>query len=1123
MIKRTLITLISLAVFVLAIYYALNTNFYTSEQLDEVRSQAILKARDGDYDYALRRLEVLIKYDQNSRDVWYDYFTVLQWSGQDAQALDTLEHIDLGNAPDYFIESSLALVSNSSAETNIQQLSKLFDGLLSNTLYRDSGYLARMHAASLEAELETEFITSLDQFDSQHPLLQKIWLDKTVDLARSGDVNLALEQFSGEFPDRKNDLAFVAEYLTVLNWARDHEQVTDLATDYAFNDLPEYAQLAVADSFQAIGDLNSSLVYFTSLNENFPKPEYIGRVDTTNKLIAIAIQNENDRQQRLLQQKIAQQKKELAEKKHKIALARERWFQNASFSEINKELKKYPNSQKYYDRWELLAKDLTHTTGTSKLSLIENNLDGHPQDSLIYQNYVTQLSWDEQYQKAIDVFNQLPNDIEGKAYFYEAVAVAARHTDNPQLALMLYTKLPDESFTDSDIILGKALALQKLNNPDSVISLLRGFDKKKLNLDLLYSLADAYREKNDWGNGLATLESILNINPLEQRALQGKATILIDNNLPFQANAILQKHPEIIDRETELAIHAAMNTYAMREAADDNSYSEQQSAIETAKIINNNYLDVINNGDAPQKTLINAKADKTLLDYLSKDHEKVITSYQNSVDTTPVYILNEVASSYLALKKPVEALQISEKKLAIKNDDFSSLSNAYFASLELSDFHKANDFLKRMDKYIPKWIYSADGERSIENPRRESVELMLAMHQAYINNLPAAQLSLEKLVAIAPANNEYRTSLATIYRWRGWPERALEELNIVANSDRGYLPREVAESHIQIDQNARRDAAKKVAELSNTYPKNEAVIQLQERWQLENLQSVYISGDYSDSDGSNFSSQDQNLSIEWLSKPLNHHWRALVFSDLKMSQFSNSDETVSYTGTGLNYRDAWGDFTAKIYNVSGLDSLGLSLESTVVLNDHFDLSLKASSFSTDTPLRAIIDKVKSRSFAAGLDYRANERSHTGIYASIDDFSDNNKRTNLALNAGQTLFENEKNKWSLFESLYWQSNSENTNRNYFNPDKMLSASIGFEYSSNIYKYYERSFTHRIRLESGFVNQDDFSSKPALDLMYFHDWELSRRLNLNYGLGYRSTYYDGLKESGPKIHFGLGYKF
>ena len=1123
MFKRIIFTLLCVGGLLLAVYFAINSNFYTQEQLNTAREQAILKAREGDYEYALKRLKVLTRYDKKSPDVWYDYLTVLHWAGDDKAALEKLSHIEFNLSPDYFLETCLALVQGENHTPSEQQLQLIFSGLLNNKTYLESSYLERMHQISRESDHEELFLTSLKDKFPDHSLLLKVKLENLVLKARDGNIDQAVALFEVEYPQQKDNPDFIAEYLTVLNWSLQHDRVVLLAADHSFKDLPEYTQLAIADSFQATGNMETSLGYFTSLNEEYPNQEYSDRISKIDALIQKSIRDEIDRKRRLLQEKMAQQKQEEDERNRQLAIKKERWFQNTSFSEINKAIKSNPNSQKYFDRWELMSKVEQKKQGLNRLEIFEQFKKGHPKNSLFYQNYITQLSWDEQYSKSMELYTSLLDEIDGKPYFYEAVAVAARHTDNSDLSLKLYKKLSVDQTENEDIVLGQALALQKLDQSDSVIELLKQVDKQTKNINLLYSLADAYREKSDWGNGLQTLDRILLINPQEQRALQGKAIILIDNNLPFKAFEILVAHPEIIDRETEVAIHSAMNTYSLREASDDSNENTQKLAIEQAKIINSIYIKVLESGTSNKSNLSNAYADRLLLDNLNKSHETVIEKYRAFNESAPDYVLNEVASSLLALKQPRESLEISKKKLANKNDDFSALSNAYYASLDLNDFAQAEIYLKNLDDYIPTWIYSEDGTNSIENPKRETVELMKAMHLAYRNDLSAAQASLENLVSKAPANNEYRTSLATVYRWRGWLELASQELDIVANSDTGYLPREVAISHLLIDKQDFTSADKNIIKLTEKYGNNEAVIQLQKAWELKSLNTVSVSTDFANSKGSNFSSKDANLSVEWYSKPLNAHWRSLAFTNLKYSEFSNTNENVNYTGAGFEYRDTWGDITSKIYYVDAFSEVDFSINGNLRANDFITYNLAAESFSLETPLRAINSNVDAYSISAGIAYQPNELRRFGISTGYMNFSDNNTRKNILLNASQTLLINEKIKLDLFETLFFQANSADTNRNYYNPGELLSGSVGIEYSSNISKFYERSFDHRIRLETGLTKQDSLSSRPVIDLSYLHAWQLSNYLNLNYGVSYRSTYYDGLKETGPRLHFGLGYKF
>jgi biofilm PGA synthesis protein PgaA len=566
-----------------------------------------------------------------------------------------------------------------------------------------------------------------------------------------------------------------------------------------------------------------------------------------------------------------------------------------------------------------------------------------------------------------------------------------------------------------------------------------------------------------------------------------------------------------------------MNTYNMRLTNDDSDLAKQQQAVAKAKLTNATYIAELEKGTHTSKDINNAYSDQIRLDYLSKDYNKVINSYRKIQKTAPSYILNEVSSALLAQKHPLEALAIAKEQIAKEPKSFSALSNAYYASLELEDFYSAQSYLDTLDKVIPVWFYSEDGKRSVKNPKRETLELMKVMHVAYQNKLPQAEAGLFDLVSKAPGNNEYRANLATIYRWRGWFDKSQEELNIIENSDSGYLLKDITQTYLDMDQQEFTKAAQAVASISENYPDSDQTKQLLKNWNLANRNLLSVSARQANPKGSTFSSRDQTIGIEWISQPFANHWRSLTFTEHSAAKFGNQHGQITKFGTGLNYRHNWGDVTAKIFKVQDSQGMDASLAGTWLINDYFFMHAGLQSFSDQTPVRAFDSGVSASSYIAGITYRPHELKEFSLSSEVANFSDGNARFSASAKAVRNLYRDQHSNLDLSGFLYWQGNESDTNRNYFNPKSIWSVSSALEFEKLIYRYYEKSLSHNVRLEIGQVTQHAFDSELFYSLDYFQRLQFSNALAITYGFGYASTYYDGLNEKGPKINFGLEYKF
>ena len=1134
MIKKIVLAIMSIALVIGAIYALKHKSFYTPEQLDVARKKAVSQARNGDYTAALRRLKVLSRYDTQNPILWFDYLTILQWADEQDTFFHVLGHADFSNPPDYFLKACVALVKKIKGAEKLTRINQLFHHLMQSKKVLHSPFLQKLYAASLESNTNKVFLNNLKIADAQHPLIQQIHLDEMSAIAREGNLDEALRLFEQEYDEQKNNFKFMADYLTVLNWAQEHWKVVELSENYPKETLPIYAVEKIAESLFIQESYDTAIEYYRYLFSKNPNNLYYN-----NQITAI-------KDQKI----ILQEKKIRAQPASQSAKAKQNFagdvFLLLSDREIFNRYKQHTFSKKLYQRWLELNHITSKTSTRKKLAFYQQNLPKLSKDSLFYYDYLVLLSWSGKHQLALKLYKQkkqrhlslatsnkttiktacsLQCETKlGLSYYYKSLARSAKNIKDLTLAHDLYAKALTIEPENVETMLAQANLLQEMKKPQKAIDLLEKIKPKDQNTAVLFSLASAYRQKGNSLFALQFYDKILLKNPKYSDAFYQKAVSLIESEMYFLAYDIVKQQKNLLSSVQKADILGGINTYKVRNATDDYNKTQQIKSIDEALDFNQIYLSFLQKQVHDDKKIAYAYADRITLLHLAKKYQLVIDLYENTKISLPNYALNAVASSALALKKPKYAAKITKQVLANSQKDNNAKINAYYAYLELEDFDEAYAYLDKIDKENAPWLYSQDGKALLSNAKKKEVLLLKAMHIAYKNTLGEALVAVEQLLNKAPMNSNYRFAYAKILRWRGWFDKAQKQLNILHNVDPEFLDAMAAQSRLFLEQKYYEAGRAMLNKLKHIQPLPDQVKVVMKEWDIFDTNIFAIHWKEAQAEGSRFSNKEQTLNASLYTKPINNNWRGFASYRKKYADFlDNKQEHITRQGLGINYRAAWGEGSLQVYNVEGISGLEYSLDGLWQVNDYFSLNGQYQSFSDDTPIRAFYADIYAKSVKFGGSYNPNEEYQYRLNLGIVDFTDTNRRRELALDAYQPLYRDEHHILSLWEYVYVQDNTLTENRPYFNPQSLFSTSLALDYTGIIRRSYDYVFTHSLRLGYGYSKQSNFSAKPFFDITYKHRWDFSRYFNLYYGIGFRQNYYDGLKENNPNYFAGLEYKF
>lgn len=783
-----------------------------------------------------------------------------------------------------------------------------------------------------------------------------------------------------------------------------------------------------------------------------------------------------------------------------------------------------------YDLWASEVKS-EFPNLTDRITIYKNALTLYPSHPNLQADYVTLLTWNSKFNYALlyyssELLNQnLPH------YALNAVAISARETGNYALSKKLYSQILKDAPQYFDATLGLAAVAIRENDfvhAEAYIQQVLAVEPE--NEEGLSLLAFLYNQQNNKTlEKVSVYDKMLDLAQNDQEINRLKTLNLLELGLIAPAKQAMESSPELYLTEDWIKLRSAQNTKSIRRIANDGRSRKNEELVNKAFDNNDEYLKLLQASDlTTDKQLAYAYADRVLLLNALTRHKEVISLAQQQnhlVPQMPDHGVLSIAESYLAEQEPDNALDVIDNGFSnnqIVTDNKDALQLAYYAALEVGEITMAEEYIQRLIDQNPAWLYSADNRIRKPNPDYQTVALMQAMHKAYTNDLEGAEDALQKLLAVAPNNNEYRYNLANVLRWRGFVARSNEQLDIIKATDPDYLPRHISGAYNLIAYRQFYEANQLIEQLPEKAINN-SVKRLIKDYDVATDATFYASTSGGNSSGSQFSSNDRNFELAAYSQIFNDHWRLLAKSQNNQSSFFGEKENIMTLGVGAQYISRRFISEFELFKVDELNSTELATSIEYFQNDYFSFNAGYQSFNKQTPVRAFYSGVSADLKSLGATYRHSEKQSYTVSWQQSNFSDGNKRETFAISGSQELQQSFNQRFTLSQYLYLEENSEDSDRLYFNPESALGFSLAANYQQQLYKYSDLSLWHGISLEMGIYEQTNFGSGEIWTARYLHQWQLSKRSFLNYSIGYKQRIYDGQTESGPDYNLSYGVTF
>ncbi|MFQ5470472.1 MAG: poly-beta-1,6 N-acetyl-D-glucosamine export porin PgaA [Gammaproteobacteria bacterium] len=759
------------------------------------------------------------------------------------------------------------------------------------------------------------------------------------------------------------------------------------------------------------------------------------------------------------------------------------------------------------------------------LSILAGLVDEDPGNERYLYDYITVLGWAERDNEVLNYVEQL--DFETlPVYVLETVGKSARNLEQYPLAIDVYRLSLKKMPGRDQSIIGLSWAYIGNKQANEAKELLQDHvGDLDDSVEVWEPLASSLLESGAVFEALKIFDRILLIDPGNLNAYRGRALAAARIGAPHQALDIVDEEDIFLDEKTMFSLKADRAAATIRWGALwqglNHSFEETDSAIQQLQdLLNDTVSGAIHSAGQVQRIrydLLVALRDR-------QRWTEVVDLYSSMTevgDEIPRYVLVAVADTYLKIRQPEKARDLYLAALEEQPDDFSTQISLFYAYIECEEYDAAIKLIDQVVQSQAPWVKEYDGSLKA-NYSKSSSATIAAMARAYADEHQKAQIRLEQLAAKAPHNADIRSALATVYLWRGWPQRAEMEFNIASTADPQHFDAKMGRFSALLDLMDYRNAENQLDRLEVQNP--DAIKQAVRRWNIHNMREIYIEASRSSSSGIQFGSRDEVLDAYLYSRPLDSKYRAFFHHHLAQARFPEGDALFRRNGAGVEYRNRRYLLTGELSTgVANSDDPGMTIRGNWNLDDYWRVGASFNSVSNEVPLRGRLnEKVEGWSAGVSLNYRFHESRELGMAVNRLDLSDGNLRNSFSTTVFQRLKTGPKYKLDGRVGLY-AANNNLPNASYFNPKNDLSMEFVLTNEWLVYRRYSQSFRHKLIAGLGAYQQSGFGNNGTWLTQYEHQWNTHERFELRYGLGRIKHVYDGLGEFENRLYFSMDWRF
>ncbi len=843
------------------------------------RMEGVRLARAGKYDQANVMFDKALKLEGSAGEIAkinYDRLAAASWAGKYQLADDIFKQIDNTIDLPYYVrieaaKSTFELGKTAQAEKLAREsLAQHKDnraalGILIKCYLRKEDYNGALKILDQHKKLKPDYM----------PLVIRSMQDKAIQLGRKGKYGASLKLLDHALVVSDNSLLVIGDKVIVLSWAGKYQQAIDIFEKLSPGQrmkLPPYVLSSVAGSYRQIRKTDHAVKYYTELLKKDPSD-----ADSAIALVSIlAYSGSEDEAKKFIAQRVV----EYPSEKEKL------------IQELNKGLRDFAV--------------MTARRGNigRALAVLRQLMLESPDNHLLRCDYATILAWDRQSEKAIEIYNKLPEGYKCPVYVLNAIAGAYRSCGKYMKAAETYDRILDSQPDNMTALRGAVSTRIEAGKEQEALKLIENHFRIIGHKDAEYTalLGYAYYEVGQTDKAEKIYHDALKLNPHSVNALAGLARVMARRKKWEQAikyaKEALKYNPESVDAlytyaESLEATDDLTGSYECYdkisklpggEPANDAKYRILSSlgaaglALDMLKennqhvsqpvyeqIIADRASIVIQQRDTSRaqrllkRNLYNADMagssalrvrssyDRIIASEQSQSMRQIVKDYEKMLkcgDKTPYWIDELAAEAYLYLRQAKKALRIY--RIAEEKQRAAKAGESDWVELQFAIYYcyvELEDF-KKAEKVLDTL------EKKIPpytwqgkpNWNRLSIAVERAWVLMFQDRLAEAERYLSKLSVKAPNNIDVLNAEAYLHYYRGWPRRAEKDFRMINTLDPDNRQARIGLCYTMNENDQWREARAEAARLKKQYPADLSVARLNRTLELDKMrtESIYF-------------------------------------------------------------------------------------------------------------------------------------------------------------------------------------------------------------------------------------------------------------------------------------------
>ncbi len=747
----------------------------------------------------------------------------------------------------------------------------------------------------------------------------------------------------------------------------------------------------------------------------------------------------------------------------------------------------------------------------------------NPNDIPLKADLVAVLSWAGLDEEALEAGTDLPFD-NLEPFVSEAVGRSARNAGSPELAVRLYRGMVgrDETRVESQIALTLALLeTGALAEAESRLRILR--ERFAGHPDAVIARAHVLRAGSRYLEASSILGQLCEDVPDHPEAPRLYVLSLLDLGAVSLAREEIERAPKLFsaaDRARVLARSGANAVrwaeglaadVSMRFAATDEALARVDSALAVVRP---------EDGFAYNELRFDRIVALRGRVYMEEVLAGVRQLEEEGVELPP-YVQRAAADAVLYLRDAKEAVRRYRTALEGWPESREVQLGLFYALVQMDRHGEAREVVDSLLAREPRIYESPDLREPVPNPDRPEIEVASLLGRAFAADLGKAQSGLEELRELAPMNLSVRQELGSVYLWRGWPRRALNEFERILALEPDNVGARVGRATAYLDMNERGAAESTVDSLLILVPEDEHVQTVARRTDAEGLWQLSVEGGTAQSTGGALGTRDRFLNA-WLGAAVSSRVEFLASWRRSDAEYPDGEGVHDRIALGMRIQSR----SVRLYgeasrNRQGSAEVGGAGRLDLTPGDRWSIHLRGDSHSAEVPLQAARLGIDGWRLGGGFAYRANEGTRWSVVGGTLRMSDGNDRIEAYTSLEQQLARSPRARFSTLFEVYAAQNSRD-DAPYYNPGQIASPAASLTWDWMPWRSYERQFLQRATVTGGAVFQEGYSGRGVFLARLEHEWDLSLQLKLRYGVEWGTPVYDDDRERRWGVNAGFGWR-